>query len=54
MKVAYVSDIHAEFLNYPNLHNDQGGDVLLLAGDIFTASMIAPLPQNKPLLVDQQ
>jgi hypothetical protein len=25
MKVSYLSDIHAEFLNYPNLHNDQRG-----------------------------
>ncbi len=41
MKVSYLSDVHAEFLNYPNLHNDQGGDVLLLAGDILTASMIS-------------
>jgi len=42
MKVAYLSDIHAEFLNYPNLHADKGGDILLLAGDIFTANMVAP------------
>lgn len=42
MKVSYVSDIHAEFLRYPSFSKEEGGDVLILAGDILTAHMISP------------
>lgn len=42
MKVSYVSDLHLEFLNYPDFSKEEGGDVLILAGDILTANMVAP------------
>jgi Icc-related predicted phosphoesterase len=40
MKVDYLSDLHLEFLDYPNFSGVEGGDVLILAGDITTASML--------------
>lgn len=40
MKVSYVSDLHLEFLDYYDFSDDEGGDVLLLAGDILTAHMV--------------
>ena len=40
MKISYVSDLHFEFLNWPDFSQESGGDVLLLAGDITTAAMI--------------
>ena len=40
MKISYVSDLHFEFLNWPDFSQEYGGDVLLLAGDITTAAMI--------------
>ena len=41
IKFGYASDLHLEFLDYPNFSDDPGGDVLLLAGDILTAWAIA-------------
>jgi len=41
MKVSYVSDLHLEFRDYPEiLKDDPGGDVLILAGDIFVANYL--------------
>lgn len=41
MKVSYVSDLHLEFGNYPDiLANDSGGDVLILAGDITVTTYL--------------
>lgn len=39
MKISYVSDLHLEFRSWPNFSKEEGGDVLLLAGDIFTAQL---------------
>lgn len=36
MKFSYVSDLHLEFKDYPDFSKEDGGDVLLLAGDIIT------------------
>jgi Icc-related predicted phosphoesterase len=41
MKISYVSDVHLEFLNWPDFSHESGGDVLLLAGDITTAAMLS-------------
>lgn len=41
MKVSYLSDLHLEFLRYPSFQKEEGGDVLILAGDILTAYMIS-------------
>jgi predicted phosphodiesterase len=41
MKVSYLSDLHLEFLRYPSFFQEEGGDVLILAGDILTAYMIS-------------
>ena len=41
MKVSYLSDCHLEFLRYPSFSKEEGGDVLILAGDILTAHMIS-------------
>lgn len=41
MKVSYLSDTHFEFLRYPSFAKEEGGDVLILAGDILTAYMIS-------------
>ena len=41
MKVSYLSDAHLEFLRYPSFQKEEGGDVLILAGDILTAHMIS-------------
>jgi len=40
MKISYVSDLHLEFRLFPDLSKEQGGDVLILAGDIITAAAI--------------
>lgn len=37
MKIAICSDLHLEFGNY-DIVNDQGADVLILAGDVCTAN----------------
>jgi Icc-related predicted phosphoesterase len=37
MRISYVSDIHLEFLNYPDFSKEEGGDILILAGDILCA-----------------
>ena len=42
MKISYLSDIHLEFINWPDFSKETGGDVLLLAGDITTAAMVRP------------
>lgn len=42
MKIGYVSDLHLEFKDYPDLSNTEGGDILILAGDITTAHAIRP------------
>lgn len=42
MKISYLSDIHLEFLHWPDFSKESGGDVLLLAGDITTAAMLRP------------
>jgi Icc-related predicted phosphoesterase len=42
MKISYLSDLHLEWLNWPDFSKESGGDVLLLAGDITTAAMIRP------------
>lgn len=50
MKIGYVSDIHLEFQDYPSFNGTnpnlssyvEGGDVLLLAGDILTANLLRP------------
>ena len=42
MKISYVSDIHLEFLKWPDFSKEVGGDVLLLVGDITTAAMFRP------------
>jgi Icc-related predicted phosphoesterase len=39
MKFSYASDLHLEFGDYPNLSKEPGGDVLLLAGDIFVSQL---------------
>jgi Icc-related predicted phosphoesterase len=39
MKISYLSDLHLEWLNWPDFTGESGGDVLLLAGDITTAAM---------------
>lgn len=40
MKISYCSDLHLEFLNFPDFTKEEGGDILLLAGDIVVASML--------------
>jgi Icc-related predicted phosphoesterase len=47
MKISYVSDLHLEFLDWPDFSNEPGGDVLLLAGDITTAAMLRPHRTDK-------
>ena len=42
MKISYLSDLHLEFINWPDFSKESGGDVLLLAGDITTAAMLRP------------
>lgn len=42
MKVALASDLHLEFGDL-DLNNDQGADVLVLAGDIFIASELSDI-----------
>ena len=47
-KISYVSDLHLEFPNHrPSFMNDEGGDVLILAGDITTAAMLRPNRTDK-------
>ena len=41
MKIGFMSDLHLEFCGYPNKMNSEGGDVLILAGDITSASLFA-------------
>jgi predicted phosphodiesterase len=45
MKIALCSDIHLEFGSLP-IQNTEGADVLLLAGDICTASGFSKFPQK--------
>jgi predicted phosphodiesterase len=45
MKIALCSDIHLEFGSLP-IQNTEGADVLLLAGDICTASGFSKYPQK--------
>lgn len=40
MKVSYTSDLHLEFLDYPDFSKEKGGDVLLLCGDITTGNIL--------------
>lgn len=40
MKIGYMSDLHLEFRDYPEFKNVEGGDVLILAGDITTAHTV--------------
>lgn len=40
MKLSYVSDLHLEFRDYPDFSKEEGGDILLLVGDIVTASLL--------------
>jgi len=40
MKIDYVSDLHLEFQDYHDFSKETGGDILILAGDIFTADAI--------------
>lgn len=40
IKISYVSDLHLEFRNFPDLSKEVGGDILILAGDILTAASI--------------
>lgn len=47
MKIGYVSDLHLEFRDYPDLSNTEGGDILILAGDITTAHAIKPSRTDK-------
>jgi predicted phosphodiesterase len=47
MKIGYTSDLHLEFLDFPDFSNDPGGDVLILAGDILTAFSLAPWRTDK-------
>ena len=42
LKVGYVSDLHLEFQRAPDFSKEEGGDVLILAGDITTASVLSP------------
>lgn len=42
MKIDFVSDLHLEFLDFPDFSREPGGDILLLAGDITTAAMFRP------------
>jgi UDP-2,3-diacylglucosamine pyrophosphatase LpxH len=39
-KVSYVSDLHLEFRDFPDLSKEAGGDILILVGDIVTAHAI--------------
>lgn len=41
MKIGYVSDLHMEFVRPYDFSKEEGGDVLILAGDIITAYSIA-------------
>jgi len=43
-KISLCSDLHLEFCSAPEL---PGGDILLLAGDIFQASLLAPHRTDK-------
>ena len=36
MKVSHCSDIHLEFMDFPDFSKEDGGDVLILNGDILT------------------
>lgn len=47
MKISYLSDLHLEFGNIPNFSKEEGGDVLILAGDIVVASYISPHRTDK-------
>lgn len=40
MKISYLSDLHYEFQPLYDFTKDEGGDVLILAGDINTADMM--------------
>lgn len=35
MKVSHASDLHLEFMNFPDFSKEEGGDVLILNGDIL-------------------
>jgi Icc-related predicted phosphoesterase len=40
MKISFISDLHLEFQNYPHsFGKEQGGDILILAGDITSAGL---------------
>lgn len=47
LKVGYVSDLHLEFQKAPNFSKEEGGDVLILAGDIITAAVLDPKRTDK-------
>ena len=51
MKIAIASDIHLEF-GPIMLHNDQGADVLILAGDICTVKTFKRKPKERLGLID--
>jgi Icc-related predicted phosphoesterase len=37
MKVSHASDLHLEFMDFPDFSKEDGGDVLILNGDILVA-----------------
>lgn len=50
MKVSYTSDIHLEFLNFPDFSKETSGDVLILNGDILVAPYLEPQRTDKEAL----
>ena len=47
MKISYLSDLHLEFGLIPDFEKTEGGDVLIMAGDIFVAAPLNPRRTDK-------
>lgn len=54
MKVSHVSDIHLEWMNFPDFSKEEGGDVLILNGDILVAAYLEPQRTDKEALRVQE
>lgn len=55
MKISYCSDLHLEFRDYPSTFiKDEGGDILILAGDILVANYLREDRTDKSARVVKQ
>lgn len=48
MKISHTSDIHLEFMNFPDFSKEKGGDVLILNGDILVYNLLSDVRTDKP------